>query len=99
MENPSPQRQPSAPPSRPLPTATMVIFLCVAALAVVTFFAMQGPKREEIPYNDFWTQLQAGNIAEVEIDNQRVVGKLKKLRRMRRLNFLQPYSLRSQVKI
>ena len=78
MENPSPQRQPSAPPSRPLPTATMVIFLCVAALAVVTFFTMQGPKREEIPYNDFWTQLQAGNIAEVEIDNQRVVGKFKK---------------------
>ena len=78
MENPSPQRQPTPPPSRQMPTATTVIFLCVAALAVVTFFTMQGPKRKEIPYNDFWTQLQDGNIAEVEIENQRVVGKFKK---------------------
>ena len=78
MENPSPQRQPTTPPSRQMPTATTVIFLCVAALAVVTFFTMQGPKRKEIPYNDFWTQLQDGNIAEVEIENQRVVGKFKK---------------------
>ena len=61
-----------------MPTATTVIFLCVAALAVITFFTMQGPRRKEIPYNDFWTQLQAGNIAEVEIENQRVVGKFKK---------------------
>ena len=61
-----------------MPTATTVIFLCVAALAVITFFTMQGPRRKEIPYNDFWTQLRAGNIAEVEIENQRVVGKFKK---------------------
>ncbi|MEC7696725.1 MAG: ATP-dependent zinc metalloprotease FtsH [Planctomycetota bacterium] len=61
-----------------MPTATTVVFLCVAALAVITFFTMQGPKRKEIPYNDFWTQLQAGNIAEVEIENQRVIGKFKK---------------------
>ena len=37
-----------------MPTATTVVFLCVAALAVITFFTMQGPKRKEIPYNDFF---------------------------------------------
>ena len=77
MENPSPQR-PASPPSKPLPTATTVIFFCVLALVAVAFFTMQSPEREEIPYNKFWKELQAGNISEVEIDNQRVVGKFKK---------------------
>ncbi len=77
MENPSPQR-PDAPPPKSAPSATTIIFICVLALAAVAIFTMQGSQPEEIPYNEFWKELQAGNIAEVEIDNQRVIGKFKK---------------------
>ncbi|MDG2206817.1 MAG: ATP-dependent zinc metalloprotease FtsH [Pirellulales bacterium] len=77
MENPSPQR-PDAPPQKSAPTATTIIFICVLALAAIAIFTMQGSQPDEIPYNEFWKELQAGNISEVEIDNQRVIGKFKK---------------------
>lgn len=77
MEN-SPKQQPSPNSSRSLPTATTMIFLCVLAIVVaMTVFTMRGPKRSEITYDFFWSQLLAGNISEVEIQDQQVTGRFK----------------------
>ena len=55
-----------------------MIFLFVLAIALaMMFFTMQGPDRSPISYSFFYSQLQAGNIAEVEIEGQQVIGTFK----------------------
>jgi cell division protease FtsH len=77
MEN-SPNQQQPTPPARSRPNATTMIFLFVLAIALaMMFFTMQGPDRSPISYSFFYSQLQAGNIAEVEIEGQQVIGTFK----------------------
>lgn len=77
MEDSSNQQQ-STPPSKSRPNATTMIFLFVLAIAMaMMFFTMRGPKRSAISYSFFYSQLLAGNIAQVEIEGQQVNGKFK----------------------
>ncbi|MDH3718129.1 MAG: ATP-dependent zinc metalloprotease FtsH [Planctomycetota bacterium] len=63
---------------RPRLNATSLVFLAVLLLALgMLVFTNTGPKRSGISYDFFRSQLEAGNIAQIEIDGQNVYGKFK----------------------
>jgi cell division protease FtsH len=67
------------PPSKRRWSATSLIFIGVLMLAVImALFSGQAPKRSQITYDFFRSELEADNIAEIEIEGQTVYGKFKK---------------------
>jgi cell division protease FtsH len=82
MENNKPivEGPPSATPVRPrMRPANLWLMIAIVALLAFMFFSRPGASHSQIPYDFFWKQLQANNVAEVEIEGQTATGKFKKI--------------------
>lgn len=80
MEENTPLGNGSSKPASPRPrmsAPTMWVMLFVLLVALLLIFNNQGPQRSEIDYSFFRQQVEAGNVAEVDIQGQQVFGKFK----------------------
>ena len=65
------------PVNKKIPFSVLCLFLTIGAVMFVHNFITPMQKLEELPYSDFKTLLAAGNVAEVTVTRQSLLGKLK----------------------
>ncbi|MCC7084382.1 MAG: ATP-dependent zinc metalloprotease FtsH [Pirellulales bacterium] len=79
-----PSQSPKSPapggssPARPRPAPNAwIILIFLAILGAFYFYSSGTGNRVKVPYGFFWQQLEKGNIAQVELDGQTILGKFR----------------------
>ena len=65
------------PENKKISFSVLCVFLTIGAIILVHNFITPMQMLEELPYSEFKTLLAAGNVAEVAVTRQSLLGKLK----------------------